>query len=411
VLSSQIGRRSIIDNPVITEFVSDSVRKQPGREQLEESKKIFIRQLLSELFDFSLLSGRVNYFLKVVHENHDSLISKPPELLNSINTTFKAEVTEVAEKFKTLLTDLLQGNRDPGSDPLIQERLAKAALYFSDKTETILNDILDGYSFETDNKAVRKSIEEALDRVRSELTVKLACFDSMKSGFQITKYLEARAKSAVEIPPGKKRLPVSEDFTPGNVKHPGLFKILKEWRSRKAKELNVQHYQILHQKTILKLAGTLPVTITGLKQIKGIGKKKADKFGKELLEIVSEYCKKNNHELPDTEAEIHEEKKIKKPDTKKISLNLYKEGRSLKEIADERGLGITTIEGHLAHYLSTGEIPVGEFLSQEKIDLIMPHFDGSEDLKMGPVKEILGEKVTWSDLRFVVSWLKYKRSR
>jgi hypothetical protein len=42
-------------------------------------------------------------------------------------------------------------------------------------------------------------------------------------------------------------------------------------------------------------------------------------------------------------------------------------------------------------------------------DLITGHFNGSDDLRMGPVKEALGEKVSWSEIRFVVNHLMFLR--
>jgi hypothetical protein len=61
--------------------------------------------------------------------------------------------------------------------------------------------------------------------------------------------------------------------------------------------------------------------------------------------------------------------------------------------------------------VGTGEIPVSEFVSKETADMIASHFEGNDDLKMGPVKEVLGDKVSWSQIRFVVSHLKYLRSK
>ena len=101
-------------------------------------------------------------------------------------------------------------------------------------------------------------------------------------------------------------------------------------------------------------------------------------------------------------------KKIKE-ETKKISYDLFKEGKSISQIAEERKLSITTIEGHLAYYVGTGEIPIDKFVSQEMTDLIASHFEGTDDLKMGPVKAALGEKVSWSDIKFVISHLMFLR--
>jgi hypothetical protein len=37
------------------------------------------------------------------------------------------------------------------------------------------------------------------------------------------------------------------------------------------------------------------------------------------------------------------------------------------------------------------------------------HVDGSDDLKMGPVKASLGDQVSWSDIRYVVNHLMFLR--
>ena len=146
-----------------------------------------------------------------------------------------------------------------------------------------------------------------------------------------------------------------------------------------------------------------------LNLIKGMGKKKSEKFGEELLNIIILYCIKEKIEPP---VEIITEKKIAKKikeETKKISYDLFKEGKAISEIAEERKLSVTTVEGHLAYYVGTGEIPINKFVSQEITDLIASHFEGNDDLKMGPVKASLGEKVSWSNIKFVINHIKFLR--
>ena len=193
----------------------------------------------------------------------------------------------------------------------------------------------------------------------------------------------------------------------GIIKHPVLFSRLKDWRNKKARKIQLPHYMILPQKTMVTLASFVPQTLPALRLVKGMGKKKTEKFGEELLEIIVTYCKEVNIE-PDADSPAEKEipKKIK-ADTKKISFDLFMEGKSVSEIAVESNLNASTIESHLAYYVSTGEIPVNKFLSQEIADLIASHFEGSDDLKMGPVKALLGDKVSWSDIRFVVSHIQF----
>ncbi len=93
-----------------------------------------------------------------------------------------------------------------------------------------------------------------------------------------------------------------------------------------------------------------------------------------------------------------------------MSLDLFREGKTIEQIAEERQLNVRTIEEHLAYFVGTGEIPVTEFLSDERIELIAGHLNSSEDLRIGPVKEILGDEVSWSELKFVAGHIRFLRS-
>jgi hypothetical protein len=294
------------------------------------------------------------------------------------------------------------------NDPL-QERIKKAAVFFSAKLESVI-DTLKGYSIESDNKAVKKSFSEAFERFRKESFTKLSCLHASVTGFMLSEYLEAKAKSAIEIPPAKPHKAKFTDDTSGTILHPVLFQRLKEWRNIKADLENLPYYMIFHQKALLMLCNKLPQSMESLKRVKGIGKGKSEKYGKELLNIISSYCSENKTE-PTVEPIPEEGSKKVKQDTKKVSFNLFREGKTILQISEERKLEVTTIESHLAHLVGTGEISVNEFVREDVVAMIAAEFDGNEDLRMGPVKAALGEEVTWSDLRFVMNHLKFMRDK
>jgi hypothetical protein len=336
-------------------------------------------------------------------------LGNPQEILENCLRCVRKDLIEVSEKFHPQLNGLLTGDIDAESNTPLQERVKKASEFFSVKLEAAMKEILVGISVETDNKAIRKSVSESLERLRKETVIKLACLNAVRSGFEISIYLNAKAKSAIDIPAVKSHSVKSVDDTSGIIKHPALFRRLKEWRNTKAGEMQLKHYMILPQKTMGTLANFIPQSLTALRLVNGIGKKKSEKFGEELLDIIISYCKKEKIEPPE---ETFTEKKIPKKikeETKKISYNLFKEGKSISQIAEERTLSITTIEGHLAYFVGTGEIPVNNFVSQETTDLIVSHFEGTNDLKMGPVKAALGEEVSWSEIRFVMNHLMFLR--
>ncbi|MBE0654762.1 MAG: helix-turn-helix domain-containing protein, partial [Bacteroidales bacterium] len=411
VLSSRINQRSIIDNPAISEFVNEKIQTQPGQEQLAEAKKAYQQKLLTELFDFTPLIRSLNYCLKLFDEHKESILGNPREILEHSIIAINTDLIDVSGKFQPQLDGLLSGDTDAESNIILQERVKKAGEFFSVKLEAAMKEILEGISVETDNKTVRRSLSESLERLKKEGVTSLACLNAVRTGFTIGKYLEAKAKSAIELPAVRSYKAKSVDDTSGIIQQPVLFRLLKEWRNQKARETGLSHYMILHQKTLVNLSSFMPQSLPALNLVKGMGKKKSDKYGEELLEIIISYCKKEKIEAPEViPGEIKKAKKVKE-ETKKISFDLFKEGKSISQIADERGLSIATIEGHMAHYVGIGEIPVSEFISQETADLIASHFDGKDDLAMGPVKEALGEKVSWSDIRFVISHIKYLRNQ
>lgn len=107
---------------------------------------------------------------------------------------------------------------------------------------------------------------------------------------------------------------------------------------------------------------------------------------------------------------VKKEKVIKasKPDTKELSFALYKEGKNIFEIAEARGFAITTVEGHLAHYVSLGIIPVSQFVAKEKFDTIIAASKKIEsENKLTPLKQELGYDYSYSEIRFALATQKH----
>jgi tRNA uridine 5-carbamoylmethylation protein Kti12 len=410
VLNSRISHQSIIDDPFVTGFVKEKEQNQPGEKELAESKKTFQQALLNELFSFAVLSRTLSYCIKVISEHHESILGSPGEKLEHALAFISSDIAEVADRFLIQVNRLSEAQTDAESNDVLQDRIKKAAAFFSDKIETLMGGILKGFSINTDNKAVKKSVNDSYERFRKETGIKMACLAATRNGFRVSEYLDAKSKSFIEVSTAKAHATKAEEEDSGANLHPVLFKRLKEWRNEKSSELNLPHYMILHQKTMLLLANKLPQSIDSLKQVKGIGKKKTEKFGEELLEIILSYCSEEKIDIPDEPIQEDTHKKVKL-DTKKISFDLFREGKTVQEISEERQLGISTIESHLAHFVGTGEISINQFVPQDIIELISAHFDGSEDFRIGPLKAALGEKVTWSELRFVMNHLRFLRSK
>lgn len=105
------------------------------------------------------------------------------------------------------------------------------------------------------------------------------------------------------------------------------------------------------------------------------------------------------------------EPKPPKQSSKKTSFNLYKEGKSIEEIAQHRGLAVSTIEGHLSHFVRNGEIDVYTLLDKSKVDTIIKAAEKLNDTKLSPIKNVLSDDFSYTDLRFAMAYYKYQQEK
>lgn len=98
-------------------------------------------------------------------------------------------------------------------------------------------------------------------------------------------------------------------------------------------------------------------------------------------------------------------KKEPKPDTKLLSFELYNEGKTLTEIAKERGLSQGTIEGHLAYYVSTQQLDVTKLVKPNKIKNITEAVESQKTKSMGTIREFLGKDYSFGEIKLVLASL------
>jgi ATP-dependent DNA helicase RecQ len=69
--------------------------------------------------------------------------------------------------------------------------------------------------------------------------------------------------------------------------NPALLGALRAWRSQVARTRGVPAYVVLHDSTIDGIATSRPTTLTQLRGIPGIGDKKLEHYGDELIALVN----------------------------------------------------------------------------------------------------------------------------
>ncbi len=115
---------------MVSEFVNGPLQELSGRNQLNESKKAYQKQLLSELFDFTHMVNSLSFCTKLLRENSEAILGNPHEKLSTMLSMISTDLVEVAEKFGLQLNILLKRDPDTGTNIALQERVRKQQFIF-----------------------------------------------------------------------------------------------------------------------------------------------------------------------------------------------------------------------------------------------------------------------------------------
>lgn len=108
-------------------------------------------------------------------------------------------------------------------------------------------------------------------------------------------------------------------------------------------------------------------------------------------------------EKPNDIVETIQSKAIK-INSKEESFKLYKGGKTAEEIAKIREMALSTINGHLAHYVDLGELDALDFVSQEIISQVGELLKNGKE-RFGELKAELPPEVTFDQIRMAVAFL------
>jgi len=94
-------------------------------------------------------------------------------------------------------------------------------------------------------------------------------------------------------------------------------------------------------------------------------------------------------------------KKDKVP-TAEITYELYKQGKTIDQIANTRNLVTGTIEGHLAQYVEKGIIPIHDLVEEKKVKEIMAVLE-SEAVGLSEIKSKLPKSYSYGEIKLVIA--------
>ncbi len=397
VLKTRISSNALVNDFSVNQFVEQLPEKEPTQEKVDQLRHDYELETMLELIDFDGIYKDFGRLMKVLYDNdtlfEHSLIQDLSQRRNKIHE----ELCSIGFKFESQIRKLHDQAPSCEQNPTLQERLIKGVAYFDEHLKAIAKGLFD-LPFKTDNQAVNEQLTEALKLLKEDIYLKGCCLESCKDGFTVREYQKTKSVKAIEAEKsGKKKVEIK--FEPS--KNGSLYSILLSWRAARAEADDVPPSNIAPIKTLKAIATDKPVTLSELRTTEGMGTKRIRNYGAEILDIVLRFIGKDP-QTTDIGDISQVTKKRQIGDTYRITKELFDNGLSVEAIAKERGLAISTILGHLVHYVEEGTLKVSQIVDKEKYNEILEYFESTFDPQINTAREVLGPDYQYGEIKAVL---------
>lgn len=359
VLVNPVSPSSIINDTSVDRFYNDHNCDDIDEAHLDMLERQYKVGLLDDLFNFRQMFAAMEGVMRLYQEN---FMRKFPAIVQDwvqMYETKSREINKVADTFRHQYSRLaMEGSR---SEQVLGERVKAACKYFVGQLMPVV-DLATKAIRNSDNKAVRSKLQDRLELFEDLLTAKRMLLNNFISRqFSIDVYLDLKAEVMLR------------NVTP------------KPTRETKKK--------------------TRKAAMSDSKPM----------LSDEEFEEIDRYVHPENYEWPDhpepakkqrrTEKSPKTPKPVKKPTTE-ITLELYRQGKSVSEIAEIRGLVRSTITGHLLKTLPDQDLEeyVRKNIDEELRARVKAYLDDTPILPntISGVRDAIGGEQAWDDIRFLL---------
>ncbi len=404
VLKSKISYQSLRSDERVVQF-AQTQQKQPEKVYLLElAQKEYQQNCIESLFDFSLPEKKIN---ALIRWNKELDVSNHPvsdwlqQLHQQITTSHQHGINfekELQEFFKEVTL--------PEKNKMLQDRLHKAAVWFTEALVKMKNYLLQSPAV-FDNRQHATEYNTQLRQLFELLSFQSHLLRSCIPAFSM-QILQQQKRSYQKELFTVNAYTAASTYVSKDIVHPQLYLSLKEKRNELAAEKDLPVYLICSTQSIEEMAQYLPRTLSLLEKINGFGPAKLKQYGQIFIALIDEYCEKNQivteeNFIPEKKSKRKITSSIKKTDTKMISFDLYQQGKMVEEIAVIRNLSVSTIEGHLAHYIETGALELRRLVDEKMEQVVTKVLDNTEETGLNAIKQSLPEHIGFGTLKWVIA--------
>jgi hypothetical protein len=401
VLLSKINSSSIQNDRQIVEHERNKLSAEILEQQLNESRNMYRSFILMQFFDFKNAVGQISRLINETTEVQSSFNEETLPYLADLLRQAQG-MMEIASKFQNQLLGIFE--QYPVDEEHLQSRIAAAIDFFNPKMNNLLETLRQSPAV-SDSRSNAAEYNDGIKMVFANIAQKIFLMKGLRDKFSVEDYFIL--KNTFTMPElnvnAYAKTSLKQKLT---MRQPELYRQLMLLRNQLCEPLDLPIYLVAGSQTLNEMSDYLPQTEKDLLQISGFGPAKVEKYGKAFLNVILTYCKENKLSSLMDEKEKRKEKKEKKPvgETMRISLAMYKDGKTIDEIAFTRNLNMTTIITHLERYIISGELDINDFITPEKrekaLELIR---NGTET---GSIYEMLNAFLNYTEVKMFMVWMR-----
>ncbi len=318
ILSEPFNVSSVIMDDTVASFTTSQQEKAPNQDTLKKAKNDFYISCIAAVFDFEELDKQIEKFSQFIHSSMDKVFPKLTQRLTVDINNYRNNIALVGKKFNHFIYTTYEKNLPyEEKNEIIIQRALKGKDFFLKELEIVNEIILSVINLELDSQDDNESLNEIITQISINKELKHRIISDFDEKFSISNYLHLRNNllaQGANLP--LKSIPVEKSDIEDNsqedneqntlkrkksstksnkssqdedIKDKDLFEILRIWRKDKADENGWPAYVVLSQKALIALANEKPRLKKDLLSIHGIGKKKVEDYGEEILKIIDDY--------------------------------------------------------------------------------------------------------------------------
>jgi ATP-dependent DNA helicase RecQ len=181
-----------------------------------------------------------------------------------------------------------------------------------------------------------------------------------------------------------------------------LFERLHQLRKKLADERDLPGHIIFSDVALRQMAREYPANEREFARISGVGERKLREFGAVFLREIAAHLEANPRQIfaDDSFTGPQPGPKPRLNDTSRATLQSFRAGQSVEQIAQARGFALSTIYGHLSVAVETGEpLDIHQLLTPEQQRQIAAAFAQTGFANLTGAKELLGPNFDYGQLR------------